>query len=108
MIEEIREKGDPSQLKHEDKPVDIKFYCLLAGKGYLYFFENLTENLIGKVNITLDMKNMRIREHPLETRLKIVLNPGEKLFKHVEFKKVLLPWSCNYSYSCQCFENLSA
>jgi len=54
-----------------------------------------------------DLKNMKILESPSENEWKIVLKPGEKTFRHLEYVDGAAAWGYRYSYSYKCIETLT-
>lgn len=47
---------------------------------------------------------MKITENPGESDWKIVVKPGEKVYRHLEYIDGASSWGYRYSYSYKCVE----
>lgn len=106
-LQVIREKGKKKQIEYNDEKYEVYYYVYKDGSGYLWYFENRSDELDDKQGYIFEgtfyfkLENLEIDddEHRQKQEYKLKLKPGETAHLKLLMKDVTKSWGYKYSYS---------
>ena len=110
----IKEKGKRHQIEYKEDKYDVNYYVYKDGSGYLWYFENNSNENEDKQPFVFDgtfylkLENLEIDDENAResNEWKVKLKPGESSHMKLIMKDVTKSWGYKYSYSFKIKEEI--
>lgn len=85
-MEVVRVKGEQKQIRFDGKDHDIYYYVYDDGDGYVWMFENNSDDIIFEGTFYYTLNNLRIvdKEANGGSEWKVKLNPKERSYMRMD------------------------
>ena len=102
---QVKIRGEKKQISFDSKLQDIYYYVYDDGDGYLWMFENESEDIIFNGTFHFNLRNLIIPEnkHKIIDDYEVHLNPGEKSYMRMNIVDISKPWGykCKLSFNIE-------
>jgi hypothetical protein len=106
----VKEKGERKQVTFDSKKQDIYYFVYDDGDGYVWMFDNESEDVIFEGTFYYTLNNLNIvgakEDKPDEWQVK--LRPGETSYMRMDTVDITKSWGYKCKCSFQCDEDISS
>lgn len=108
LKQDIKTKGEKNQIKFGDDYHHIYYYVLSTSDGYLWMFENETDDIIFEGRFIFTLNNLFIVDNQGDlNEFKITLKPGEKRYMRMDTVDVAKSWGYKCKLVSHCDQDVS-
>lgn len=105
----VKTKGERKQIKFDGKAHNIFYYVYDDGDGYIWMFENESEDIIFEGTFYYTLNNLKIADKEAKggNEWKVKLNPGEKSYMRMDAVDITQSWGYKCKCSFHCLDDIS-
>jgi hypothetical protein len=105
---DIELKGEKKQIKFGDELHEIYYYVMETDDGYIWMFENKTDDIVFEGNFIYTLNNLKISESQEKSdQYKVTLQPGEKKYMRMIMVDVHQSWGYKCKIAFHCDQDIS-
>jgi len=105
----VRQKGEKKQIKFDGITHDIYYYVYDDGDGYVWMYENLSEDIIFEGTFFYTLNNLRIanKEANGGSEWHVKLKPKERSYMRMDTIDITQTWGYKCKCSFHCADDIS-
>lgn len=109
LKELVKQKGEKKQIKFDGKAHQIFYYVYDDGDGYIWMFENESDDIIFEGTFYYTLNNLKIADKEAKggNEWKVKLDPGEKSYMRMDAVDITQSWGYKCKCSFHCLEDIS-
>lgn len=98
LKEKVKEEGKKTQVEYKGEPLPI-FHYILPYNGYIWYYENNTEDKIYTASYDFTLTNLKIKGQEEDNKLSIKLHPGDSIMHKLEIIDTAEAYGYKYAWS---------
>lgn len=110
LMDIVKIKGEQKQIKFDGKEHDIFYYVYDDGDGYVWMFENNSDDIIFEGTFYYVLNNLRIVDKAAQggSEWKVKLNPKERSYMRMDWVDITQTWGYKWKCSFHCSDDITS